>query len=209
MSTSFACPAPLFEQRVVLEGGAHAAQSVCATLLAVLAELLNLDGDNSLEAVHRSEMPSTTAIGLLKYPLHEQTDPEAGHIAHTDVGSLTLLFTDRPGLQLRHPSNDTWMHVKPLPRHAVVNVGDSLRFLSHGRFRSCLHRVLPNTDAPEARYSIAYFLRPETDATFKDANGKEWSSIEWHNRKFESFQSRQAGTLQDVLRGKGNEKTLM
>ena len=202
----FVCPSPLFQQKRVLEDFACAAQEIVATILTALSELLGLDCGRSLLATHRREKPSTTAIGLLKYPAHQPGDPEAGHVAHTDVGSLTLLFADLPGLQLRHPSTEAWMHVEPLPGHAVVNVGDSLRFISKGVFQSCLHRVLPNTDASDARYSIAYFLRPEAGATFRDANVKMWSSIEWHNRKFESFQSKVAGHMRDILRGKGTNR---
>lgn len=50
-----------------------------------------------------------------------------GHNKHTDIGTLTLLFTEQLGLQLelQHPGSDEWEFVAPLAGHAIVNVGDS------------------------------------------------------------------------------------
>ena len=159
----------------------------------------------SLEAVHRLDEASTTAIGLLRYPAHAAGAPQAGHIAHTDVGSLTLLFTTRAGLQVEDPHahpGASWLHVAPRPGAAVVNVGDALRFLSGRVFRSCLHRVLPNTE-PDDRYSIAYFLRPGVKTVYRDAGKHVGTSLEWHNHKFETFQSTEAGNMQGILHGTG------
>ena len=92
----------------------------------------------------------------------------------------------------------------------MVNVGDALRFLSERVFRSCLHRVVPHRASEgefrdgkgEGRYSIAYFLRPGVETVFKDAEGVVRTSAEWHQRKFESFQSKEAGKLGGILGGR-------
>jgi hypothetical protein len=82
------------------------------------------------------------------------------------------------------------MFVETRPRHAIVNVGDSLRYLSKGAYRSSLHRVVPYKDAKMAdRYSCAYFMRPELDAMFEDDEGHSWSSIAWHDRKYSAFRA--------------------
>ena len=161
----------------------------------------------NFEAVHHVHEASTTAIGLLHYPARKDDAQEAGHIAHTDVGSLTLLFATSAGLQVADPHAEpdaSWLYVIPRPNTAVVNIGDALHFLSGQAFRSCLHRVLPNTEA-EDRYSIAYFLRPGAETVFYDEGGRLWTSLEWHNRKFETLQSAEAGNMRRILHGKGEE----
>lgn len=47
---------------------------------------------------------------------------------------------------------------------AIVNVRDTLRFLSNERFRSVMHRVSPPGN--EDRYSTAYFLRAADGTIF-------------------------------------------
>ncbi|KAM5458306.1 hypothetical protein MaudCBS49596_000219 [Microsporum audouinii] len=72
--------------------------------------------------------------------------------------------------------------------HAIVNVGGSLQFLSRGRQRSSLHRVVPHPNAlNRTKYTIVYLMRPETDAAFIDGDGKEWESKDWYLQKFEIF----------------------
>jgi isopenicillin N synthase-like dioxygenase len=94
-----------------------------------------------------------------------------------------------------------WAYVPPKPGHAVINVGDSLRFLSHMKFRSAVHCVVTVDDQPPKispsasttlkqgldRYSIAYFLRPEDDVTYRDSLGRIFSAREWHDTKFNVF----------------------
>ncbi|KAL9046121.1 MAG: hypothetical protein Q9214_000961 [Letrouitia sp. 1 TL-2023] len=205
---AFACPPPLYQEKDTLKSFTVRSQQICAVILAALSKWLPTEGTHaSLEAVHHLDEASTTAIGLLRYPARAAGAPEAGHIAHTDVGSLTLLFTAHAGLQVEDPHafpGASWLHVAPQPGVAVVNIGDALRFLSGRAFRSCLHRVLPNT-GPDDRYSIAYFLRPGVETMFSDANGRVCTSLEWHNRKFETFQSTEAGKMQRILQGTGEK----
>ena len=111
---------------------------------------------------------------LLHYPKHED-QTNIGHNKHTDIGSLTLLFSEQWGLQVFTPGERRWAWVQPRPHgHATINVGDSLRFLSGKTLYSCLHRVIPvdGQSQKEDRYSIAYFLRPENSAVYEDADGK-------------------------------------
>ena len=39
----------------------------------------------------------------------------------------------------------------------------------------------------ENRYTLAFFLRPEDEAVFKDAAGQTISAKTWHDRKFDRF----------------------
>ena len=173
---------------------------ICCTILASLSTTLKQD---CFTRQHRHNELSTSTLALLKYPSPVPDEDPKGHIAHTDVGSLTLLFCNESGLQVLHPALDQWVDIKPIPGHAVVNIGDSLRHLSHRTLKSCLHRVMPhNSEKAKDRYSVIYFLRPEKDATFIDETGREWKSIDWHNRKFDAFQHKDAKEVESILEGK-------
>lgn len=144
----------------------------------------------ALQEHHRYGRLSTSALGLLRYPPNEKIDDnKLGQIAHTDVGSITVLFNRLGGLQVLGNDGE-WAFVSPRSGHAVINVGDSLRFLSGRCLKSSLHRVVPHPDTQyKPRYSIAYFMRPELDVEFKDDEGVEWTGIGWHTRKFTVFRA--------------------
>jgi isopenicillin N synthase-like dioxygenase len=144
----------------------------------------------SLQQNHRYGKPSTSALGLLKYPATAASAiDKLGQIAHTDVGSITVLFAQLGGLQVLGNKGE-WEFVQPKPGHAVINIGDSLRFLTGKRLRSSLHRVVPHPDASHRpRYSLAYFMRPEYDAQFEDEDGAQWTGLGWHTRKFAVFRA--------------------
>ncbi|KAL8770522.1 MAG: hypothetical protein Q9209_003778 [Squamulea sp. 1 TL-2023] len=79
---------------------------------------------------------------------------------HTDTGLLTLCIGTAPGLQVWSPSDSaiqpegTWIDVGIQP---TVLVGKTLQWLSAGRVRAGLHRVVPNV---EGRQSVVFALRP-------------------------------------------------
>jgi isopenicillin N synthase-like dioxygenase len=159
------------------------------TLLACLDQ--SLGGlDYKLADHHRERIPSTCAFGILKYsPLLAQSS-ELGHGAHTDVGSLTILFCTAQGLQFQDPKSGLWSYIDPRDGHAIINVGDSLRHLSRHRLNSCLHRVVPlDGKIVDDRLSCAYFLRPNLDVEFLDEEGKWWKSVDWHARKYAAFRA--------------------
>lgn len=117
-------------------------------------------------------------------------DNKIGHQKHTDISSLTLLFSDQWGLQVRPPGTcgaREMGFVRPKPGCAFVHVGDSLRFASGMKFQSCIHRVVPGFDPEEHRYSIAYFLRAEDDTMFVDSEGRYVTAGQWHDEKFKAF----------------------
>lgn len=113
--------------------------------------------------------------------------------AHSDYGSITLLFQRRnePGLEIQTPWN-TWHSVPVYPAGTesdrsppiLINIGDLLSYWTNGLLRSTVHRVVSSTDsqastgaeggddagtAPGAhdavqdRFSIAYFCHPVHD----------------------------------------------
>ena len=194
-----ALPGPLDAQRSLLERLMSDLHKVGASILRSLSLVLRLPIEQSLESSHRHHLPSTSALGTLKYPQPSTGYPQlVSHNTHTDIGSLTLLFCPEPGLQILDPNTHQWASVEPKKDHAVVNVGDSLRLLSGRRLRSCLHRVvLPMEAKMTDRYSFAYFLRPELDAVIVDEKGKAWRSIDWHEEKFKRFRASVENQQQD------------
>lgn len=90
-------------------------------------------------------------LRLLHYPPMNR-EPELGQIragAHSDYGSLTLLFQDEIG-----------------GLTVLVNIGDLTQRWSNDVFRSTKHRVgVPVGDRiHKSRYSIAFFCQPDHDA---------------------------------------------
>ena len=159
------------------------------TLLSCFSDALGLDAVHRFENSHRDGYPANNVLGLLRYPRSADDVGYVGHNKHTDIGSLTLLFTHQWGLQVMTPEKKDWAFVEPRVNHAVINIGDSLRFLSGKRLYSALHRVLPVNGAyqVEHRYSVAYFLRPESDVKFEDADGQKVTASRWHDEKYAIF----------------------
>ncbi len=176
-------------------------------LLECLSDGMGLTGAARFENSHRPNIPARTTMVLFRYPRQVQDGAGIGHNMHTDIGSLTLLFCEDWGLQLLSPETGQWGFVAPKPGHAIINVGDSLRFLSGHKLASCVHRVLPITDRQEVhRYSIAYFLRPEDDAIYVDSKGRQLSAKTWHDEKYNVFREPHEKQEQDMVLTGGMEK---
>ncbi|KAK4157594.1 hypothetical protein C8A00DRAFT_29438 [Chaetomidium leptoderma] len=139
-------------------------------------------------AHHRARGPSGTILRFLRYPPRnalsqsptDNDDVRAG--AHSDYGSLTLLFRLRgqPGLEILLRDGKTWSPVPVVPPGTehdpappiLMNIGDLLAYWTNGLLRSTVHRVVfpSSTTAPDrgvqgerdegTRYSIAYFCHP-------------------------------------------------
>ena len=59
---------------------------------------------------------------------------------HTDINDLTLLHATEPGLQLQH--NGNWIPITCDEHMIIINVGDMLKHLTGGMYRSGIHRVV-------------------------------------------------------------------
>lgn len=167
---------------------------IVKTILRYLANQLGENCIDIFESAHSDSdlTKSITILGLLRYP-KGQTQ-ERGHNMHTDAGTITLLLTQQWGLQVLDPHSHEWKYVEPKQGFAIVNVGDSLRFLSGKRLCSAVHRVLPQEEIlSENRFSMCYFLRPNDDAVFLDQDGKTTlSAQEWYVQKFKTFKQTHA-----------------
>ncbi|KAG8693356.1 hypothetical protein FRC08_009173 [Ceratobasidium sp. 394] len=135
------------------------------TLLKSFAQTLRLPDDH-FTSRHAYESQHSSILRLLYYPPSDipegQSEGEVRAGAHSDYGSLTLLFQKSlGGLQIELP-NGEWLDAPVVDDAVLVNIGDLFEFWSGGRYTSTVHRVaLPRgPEAKEGRYSIAYFLHP-------------------------------------------------
>lgn len=107
-------------------------------------------------------------LRLLHYPPMNR-EPELGQIragAHSDYGSITLLFQDPVGGLEVKTAGGEWTAAPVIPDTVLVNTGDLTQRWSNDMFRSTKHRVgLPMGDSiHKSRYSIAFFCQPDHDA---------------------------------------------
>ncbi|KAI8842937.1 hypothetical protein BC829DRAFT_401436 [Chytridium lagenaria] len=88
--------------------------------------------DHNLRLLHYPEVP----CGVFE----KEGQARAG--AHTDYGSITLLFQDdKGGLEVMTPSQG-WVRATPIPGTIVINAGDLLSRWSNDVIRSTNHRVV-------------------------------------------------------------------
>ncbi|KAM0562245.1 hypothetical protein ACHAPJ_002691 [Fusarium lateritium] len=136
-------------------------------------------GDNTLRLLHYPAVQSDVF----------KTNPgtvRAG--AHSDYGSITLLFQDaRGGLQVKSPTGQ-FVDATPIEGTVVVNAGDLLARWSNDTIKSTIHRVVEPPRKEEnsypPRYSIAYFCNPNFKShieaipgTFETEKDKKYEGI--------------------------------
>jgi hypothetical protein len=130
-------PSPLAPHQNTLVSFQHQCHSLCQQLFAHLATALQTPPDWFTSRHDQSKGPSGTVFRMLYYPANDDIDGtnlRAG--AHSDFGSLTLLFQlpGQPGLEIKTPEGH-WASVpvdpsnnaesgKALP--ILVNIGDLL-----------------------------------------------------------------------------------
>ncbi|KAK3172580.1 hypothetical protein OEA41_005904 [Lepraria neglecta] len=147
---------------------ARAISAAASAILLALSSNLMLQSNENLNNVHRTHLPSPDLVRLLKYHAQPPSESGSSHVPHTDLGSMTFLFTKQHGLQVIGSESQEWEYVQPRAGCATVNIGDSLSLLTNKLLRSCRHRVsaLPG-QAMNERYSFAYFLRAEDETLMR------------------------------------------
>jgi len=168
----------------------------CAKLVHQVLDCLSLSLglDESLSPTHSR---SLFQLRILHYPAISRDDPiqnRAARIgAHSDFGTLTLLFQDNVGgLEIENPNRPgDFLQVKPHPGTVLVNIGDLMMRWSNDRWRSTVHRVVaPHGGTTTAndevntvpdRYSIPFFatanMEQEIDALpgcWSESNPKKY-----------------------------------
>ncbi|KAI6157100.1 hypothetical protein BKA82DRAFT_994494 [Pisolithus tinctorius] len=133
------------------------------TILRIFTQKLGLP-EGTLEELHARDLPSGSESRVIRSPPMPGKDtadrPMIG--SHTDFGSLAFLHNILGGLQVLLPGETQWAYVKPIPGHAICNVGDALTVFSGGILKSAVHRVVPPPGAQGEyeRWSLVFFTRP-------------------------------------------------
>lgn len=161
----------------------------CAELLdqvlRALAVALDLDNEDDLSSKHSRQLYQ---LRLAFYPSVAADVLRSGAkdrcAAHSDFGTITLLFQDaNGGLEVENPKQSgTFVPATPVPDTVIVNCGDIMERWSNGRWRSGVHRVVaPPVDANKtevagekilkSRYSIPFFAAPNPDALIEPLPG--------------------------------------
>lgn len=149
----------------------HKSLDIIETTLSIFEAKLGLPA-GALLKFHAAMDPSGSEARTIKSPPKyvnsEGTIDKDGifHGAHTDFGSLSFLHNRLGGLQVLPPGSSDWQFVRPLPGHAICNIGDALTLFSGGILRSSLHRVVPppGTQASHTRWSVVFFSRPSSNS---------------------------------------------
>jgi len=131
------------------------------TILNIFNDKLGLP-EGQLAQLHPLEERSGSEARILKNPPMPHNIHKRAIGAHTDFGTLSFLHNRLGGLQVLAPGTESWQYIKPMPNHAICNIGDALSIFSGGILRSNLHRVLPPPGAQSAyeRWSLVFFTRP-------------------------------------------------
>jgi isopenicillin N synthase-like dioxygenase len=139
------------------------------TLMRVFEKRLGLPEGKLLDLHFNGEHSGSESRCIKNPPKPPMSEEQAAIGAHTDFGSLSFLHNRLGGLQVFVPGAETWQYIRPIPGHAVCNVGDALSIFSGGIMRSNLHRVVPSPKAQGAyeRWSLVFFTRPINSAILR------------------------------------------
>ncbi|KAJ2987143.1 hypothetical protein NUW58_g4667 [Xylaria curta] len=152
---------------------------VAKELLRAIALGIGLDDEDFFLRFHSGV---NNQLRLLHYPPVEAerlaNNEVARMPAHSDWGTITLLFQDGSGgLQVEDPSQlGHFVNAMPMTDALIMNVGDLLMRWSNDYLKSTLHRVAlppPSQDIEvkppitASRYSIPYFVAPDPTAVIE------------------------------------------
>lgn len=159
-----------------IAGFQRACHELCQRIFEHIAVALGLDRAWFSSRHEFGKTGSSSVFRLLFYPgvepLERGVDVRAG--AHSDYGSITLLFQQRgqPGLEIQTQEGQ-WASVPAEPYSSngdnrgallpiLVNIGDLLEDWTGGLLKSTVHRVAFGAQIAD-RYSMAYFCDPLDD----------------------------------------------
>jgi isopenicillin N synthase-like dioxygenase len=154
-------PAALPALRPAAEQYYRAMSRLSRHIMEGFALALGVAGDTFEPLIDRH----ASALRLAHYPPIDGAGLDVGHFragAHTDYGTLTVLWTDgQPGLQVLLPKGG-WTDVEHVDGGLLVNLGDLMARWTNDRWRSTMHRVVPA--GAGRRLSIPFFHNANWDA---------------------------------------------
>lgn len=140
-------------------------QLIAYRVLELLARLLDVPAETFIDK-HSWDAEGSSFLRYLKYhPRSAELNAKYDNIytrAHTDFGSITILFSNVVGGLQIQTLDGYWHAVDHIPGSAVVSFADIVSIWSKRYVRSCMHRVIapPLEQQHLERFSLIYFLRP-------------------------------------------------
>ena len=135
------------------------------TLLEALTGELDLQANYFYNRVSRGN----SILRLLHYPpLSEGVEKGALRAApHEDINLITILVAaTQSGLQLKDRDGQ-WLDVSPPKNSLIVDAGDMLSRITNEVISSTTHQVINPDASNEDRYSMPYFIHPNSDAVLE------------------------------------------
>jgi isopenicillin N synthase-like dioxygenase len=120
-----------------------------------------------------------TTLRIHNYPAKSITEKQAENLtrcgAHTDYGTLTVLFQDDVGGLQVETTEGVFVPAVPIPGTVVINIGDIMQRWTSDELRSTVHAVTfgGNNQKGKDRQSIAFFLHPDDDYMVNFLNGSD------------------------------------
>ena len=108
----------------LLRSYAYDCRQAIDLMISLLEKHLELPA-GTLANLHRVTERSGDHVRFNQTCVQSFSEEKARHAEHTDFGTLTILMNWLGGLQIRRPDTNEWVYVKPMPGHAVVNLGDA------------------------------------------------------------------------------------
>jgi isopenicillin N synthase-like dioxygenase len=149
-------------------------------LMRLLALGLGLP-EETLVDLHNFDAVGESYVRFMKYyPRTEEEEAQSDGVwlkGHTDFGSLTLLYSQPvSALQILATESDgsrKWKWIRHIDNALVVNAGDALQFLSGGRYKATIHRVIqPPVDQRQyTRLGVFYFAMTDDDVVLRPLPG--------------------------------------
>jgi len=150
----------------------HCHFNVIHPILRLLARGLELPEERLVE-LHDWNAPGESYVRFMKYyPRPEEDEIKTKNVwfkGHTDIGSVTVLWSQPvAALQILSPEGK-WQWAKHVDNAIVINIGDSLEFLSGGFYKATIHRVVqpPPSQHGYPRLSLFFFGLPDDDVVLK------------------------------------------
>ncbi|KAM8750737.1 uncharacterized protein AB9X84_012536 isoform 1-T1 [Acanthopagrus schlegelii] len=144
-------------------------------VIRVIAHSLGLDPEVLLSA-HRlmGTDKNGTTLRSLYYPPVNSDKAKEGQLRcgeHSDYGTITLLFQNSEGLQVRSRSGE-FICAPSIPEAVLINIADLLQRWTSDQFISVVHRVLlPPAGDSRTRQSVAFFVQPDDEALITCCDG--------------------------------------
>ncbi|TVY47766.1 Oxidoreductase [Lachnellula occidentalis] len=166
------CAPMILDNNELFKGYALHCHAVVDCMLEHLNTHLELP-PGTLANLHRVSERSGDHVRLTQAPPSTFEAAHAQRAEHTDFGSITVLFNWLGGLQVRLPTTEQWVYVRPVPGSCIINLGDAMVKFTAGLLRSNVHRVVPppGEQAGLVRNSLVFFSRPEDAVVLKRLQG--------------------------------------